>query len=91
MITAEAIRAKLLDLAVRRSDGATFCPSEAARGLDKDWRPLMPRVREVAASLVDDGKLACTQRGLPAHPLTTRGAIRLAEARTTNSDPRPEA
>ena len=78
MIPAEAIRAKLLDLAARRSEGATFCPSEAARSLDKDWRPLMPSVREVAASLVDDGKLVCTQRGLPAHPLTTRGAIRLA-------------
>ena len=78
MITAAAIRAKLLDLAARRSEGATFCPSEAARGLSKDWRPLMPRVREVAAALVDDGKLVCTQRGEPAHPLTTRGAIRLA-------------
>ena len=78
MITAAAIRAKLLDLAARRSEGATFCPSEAARGLSKDWRSLMPRVREVAADLVDDGELVCTQRGEPAHPLTTRGAIRLA-------------
>jgi hypothetical protein len=78
VITAETIRVKLLDLAARRSEGATFCPSEAARGLSKDWRPLMPRVREVAAVLVDDGRLVCTQRGLPAHPLTTRGAIRLA-------------
>lgn len=78
MITAEVIRAKLLDLAARSSEGATFCPSEAARGLSKDWRPLMPRVREVAADLVDDGELVCTQRGEPAHPLTTLGAIRLA-------------
>lgn len=78
MITAAAIRAKLLDLAARRSEGATFCPSEAARSLSKDWRLLMPSVREVAADLVDDGKLVCTQRGEPAHPLTTRGAIRLA-------------
>lgn len=78
MITAAAIRAKLLDLAARRSEGATFCPSEAARSLSKDWRPLMPSVREVAAGLVHDGKLVCTQCGEPAHPLTTRGAIRLA-------------
>ena len=78
MITAGAIRAKLLDLAARRSEGATFCPSEAARALSRNWRPLMPGVREVAAELVDNGKLVCTQRGLPAHPLTTRGAIRLA-------------
>lgn len=81
MITGEAIRAKLLDLAARRSEGATFCPSEAARVLSEDWRPLMPRVREVATDLVEDGKLVCTQRGLPAHPLTTCGAIRLAKSR----------
>jgi hypothetical protein len=82
MITNDTICAKLLDLAARRGEGATFCPSEAARGLSKDWRPLMPRVREVAALLVMDGKLICTQRGMPAHPQTTRGAIRLA-AKTT--------
>lgn len=78
MITDEAIRAKLLDLAARRSEDATFCPSEAARGLSADWRPLMQQVREAAAALVEQNKLVCTQRGLPAHPLTTRGAIRLA-------------
>ncbi|WP_395717218.1 DUF3253 domain-containing protein [Prosthecobacter sp.] len=81
MITAEAIRAKLLDLAARRSEGATFCPSEAARDLSKDWRLLMPRVREVAANLMAEGQLICTQRGEPAHPLTTKGAIRLAALR----------
>jgi hypothetical protein len=41
----------------------------------------MPRVRELAAELMEEGKLVCTQRGEPAHPLTTHGAIRLAEAR----------
>jgi ribosomal protein L27 len=40
----------------------------------------MPRVRELAAELVAAGQLVCTQRGEPAHPLTTRGAIRLAAA-----------
>lgn len=79
MITDDAIRAKLLDLAAQRSEGATFCPSEAARALADDWRPLMQQVREVAAGLVDQHQLVCTQRGLPAHPLTTRGAIRLAQ------------
>jgi|JI10StandDraft_1071094.scaffolds.fasta_scaffold08171_12 Protein of unknown function (DUF3253) len=78
MITDDSIRAKLLDLGARRCEGATFCPSEAARGLSKDWRPLMPRVREAAAQLVAEHKLVCTQRGTPAHPLTTQGAIRLS-------------
>lgn len=86
MTTDEDIKAKLLDPTARRSEGATFCPSEAARGLSKDWRPLMARVREVAAGLVDDGKLVCTQRGLPAHPLKTRGAIRLSRPSSPISD-----
>jgi hypothetical protein len=72
------IRRTLLELASARRAGATFCPSEAARRLSKDWRPLMQPVRQVAAELVDEGKLVCTQRGEPAHPLKTKGAIRLA-------------
>jgi hypothetical protein len=61
--------------------------SVAARSMRRerngeDWRRLMPRVREVAAVLVYDGKLVCIQRGLPSHPLSTRGAIRLARGRT---------
>lgn len=72
------IHRTLLELAAARSAGATFCPSEAARRLSKDWRPLMQPVREAAAVLVDEGKLVCTQRGEPAHPLKTKGAIRLA-------------
>lgn len=73
----EVIRAALMQLASERGSGSTFCPSEAAKRVAKNWRPLMPRVREVAATLLDAGKLACTQRGQPAHPQTTRGAIRL--------------
>jgi hypothetical protein len=75
------LRQLLLDLARERAQGATFCPSEVARRAAADWRPLMPRVRELAAELVASGELICTQRGEPAHPLTTRGAIRLAAAR----------
>lgn len=79
MSDAERMREVLMQLAGERRDGCTFCPSEAARRLSADWRPLMPRVRDVAAGLVEEGKLACTQRGETAHPLTTRGAIRLAK------------
>lgn len=74
------LRCLLLDLAQERAAGATFCPSEVARRAAADWRPLMPRVRAMAAELVAAGQLVCTQRGEPAHPLTTRGAIRLAAA-----------
>jgi hypothetical protein len=75
------LRQLLLDLAHERAEGATFCPSEVARRASADWRPLMPHVRELAAELVASGQLVCTQRGEPAHPLATRGAIRLAAAR----------
>lgn len=78
MTSDDLIRSTLLEFAARRADEATFCPSEVARSLAEDWRPLMPRVREVAAALVDEEKLRCTQRGAPAHPLATRGTIRLA-------------
>ena len=78
MSETERMREVLMLLASERRDGSTFCPSEAARRLSKDWRSLMPRVREVAADLMAEGKLVCTQRGEPAHPLRTKGAIRLA-------------
>ena len=68
-----AIADVLLDLAHQRGVGKTFCPSEAARRLSDDWRPLMPEVRRVAAQL----DLAATQRGAPVDPVTAKGPIRL--------------
>ena len=45
-------QAAILDLLSERAAEATICPSEAARSLAaNDWRPLMPRVREVAIEL----------------------------------------
>ncbi len=68
------IRAALIDLALQRGRGKSFCPSEAARALAPDWRPLMPEVRRVAASLPE---LEATQKGRPVDPLTAKGPIRL--------------
>jgi hypothetical protein len=67
------IAAVLMDLAHRRGVGRTFCPSEAARVLAEDWRPLMPEVRRVARGLT----LVATQKGLVVDPVTARGPIRL--------------
>lgn len=67
----------LLDLAQRRGAGRTFCPSEAARALSEDWRPLMPVVRETASDLQNRGLIAATQRGAPVDPASARGPIRL--------------
>ena len=72
-----AIAAVLGALAAARGAGRSFCPSEAARRLSADWRPLMPAVRRVAAGMVAEGALVATQRGRPVDPTRARGPIRL--------------
>lgn len=62
-----------LALARARGHGKSFCPSEAARALASDWRPLMPEVRRVAAGL----PLRALQRGRIVDPAVARGPIRL--------------
>jgi hypothetical protein len=72
-VTDDRIALVLMDLAHRRGRGATFCPSEAARALSADWRPLMSEVRRVAAGL----PLRATQGGREVDPRAARGPIRL--------------
>ncbi|WP_348645533.1 DUF3253 domain-containing protein [Jannaschia sp. S6380] len=69
--------AALRELARRRGADASFCPSEVARALTDDWRPLMPRIRAVAATLPG---LMATQGGVPVDPVTASGPIRLRAA-----------
>lgn len=67
------IAAALMALARERGVGRTFCPSEAARRLGDDWRPLMAEMRRVARDL----PLVATQRGRRVDPVSARGPIRL--------------
>ncbi|MEM8630832.1 MAG: DUF3253 domain-containing protein [Pseudomonadota bacterium] len=67
------IAAVLRELAARRGPGKTFCPSETARALSADWRPLMPDIRRVAG----DMGLMATQKGQAVDARTARGPIRL--------------
>jgi hypothetical protein len=67
------IAAALMELARRRGPERSFCPSEAARALADDWRPLMPEVRRVASRL----PLAATQKGRAVDAAAARGPIRL--------------
>lgn len=60
-------------LATARGPGKTFCPSEAARRLAADWRPLMTDVRRVAADL----PLVATQKGRPVDARLAKGPVRL--------------
>ena len=69
-----AIRAAILDTAIRRGRGKSLCPSEVARALATDWRPLMPEVRRVAAGMAE---VEAVQNGLPVDPQAAKGPIRL--------------
>ena len=69
-----AIRGKILELLAQREPGKTICPSDAARALAPDWRPLMDPVREVAKAMPE---IEITQKGETVDPQTARGPIRL--------------
>jgi hypothetical protein len=62
---------------LRERGTATACPSEVARKLATNWRPLMPRVREVAAALQRRGLVDAYQHGRPVKVANARGPIRL--------------
>ena len=76
-VTDAQIERTILDLLARRAPGKTICPSDAARALDDDFRPLMDPVRRVARELVARGELEVTQSGRVVDIDTARGAIRL--------------
>ena len=76
----EEVAAALLALVEARGAG-TFCPSEAARRLADDWRPLMGEVRRVAGALAREGRLAATRGGEPVDPEAAGGPIRLGAPR----------
>jgi hypothetical protein len=71
------IRDAILTAVRDRGAGRTVCPSEVARSLAEDWRPLMPRVRDIAAVLAEEGRLAVTQKGAPVYARNAAGPIRL--------------
>ena len=61
-----------------RRDGATICPSEAARAVDPDgWRELMPAARAAAGRLAAVGQVEVTQRGEVVDVATARGPVRM--------------
>ncbi len=69
------VAGKILELLEGRA--GTICPSEVARALAEDWRPLMPAVRDAAAGLVAEGKIEVTQGAEVVDLATVRGPIRL--------------
>lgn len=91
---AQALQQAILELLARRRDGATICPSEAARtvaGAGNEWRPLMDDARAAAARLVEAGRVDITQRGQVVDPATARGPIRIRRAGAPPSASEPQA
>jgi hypothetical protein len=56
----------------------SICPSEVARGLAEEWRPLMTPVRNAAIQLARAGQVQILRHGKPIADLdAVRGVIRL--------------
>ena len=59
-----AARAAILGLLEERRPGATICPSEAARRLNREhWRGEMERVHAAVDALLANGEIALSWKG----------------------------
>jgi hypothetical protein len=67
----------ILRLAAERGADKSICPSEAARALADDWRPLLGPVRQAAIRLAKAGRIEILRKGKPVDPADVRGVIRL--------------
>lgn len=77
-----ALEQSLLALLQSRAQGATACPSEAARAVGgEQWRPLMEPARAAARRLVARGEMEITQGGRVVDPSTAKGPIRVRRPR----------
>lgn len=73
----------ILDLLAQRAEGATICPSEAARAVGgEQWREQMDAAREAARRLVAAGEVHITQGGQVVDPDDLHGPIRIRRAGT---------
>ena len=77
MIDQAAIAAEILRLTGERGPDSSICPSEVARTLEADWRPLLTAVRTVAVRLSEAGRIDILRKGQPVSGGAVRGVIRL--------------
>jgi hypothetical protein len=59
----DRLRAAIVALASARGPASSTCPSDAARAVADDWRPLLDEARELARELAESGEVRLTQRG----------------------------
>lgn len=74
------IAAAILDQVAARGPERSICPSDVARALDKDWRPLLSSVRRVAIGLAQEGRVDILRKGRRVAPEAVKGVIRLRAA-----------
>jgi hypothetical protein len=67
----------ILHMAAERGERASFCPSEVARALSDEWRPLLTHVRAAARRLAEQGRIDILRHGKPIMPAEMKGVIRL--------------
>ena len=77
MTDARQIEAEILAQTRARGPDKSICPSEVARALSQEWRPLMGIVRQTAVRLAQAGQLDILRKGKPIDPGETHGVIRL--------------
>ncbi|WP_092775174.1 DUF3253 domain-containing protein [Actinokineospora terrae] len=76
--SADRVRAAILALATGRGASSSTCPSDAARAVADDWRPLLPLARQLTRDLARTGAVRVTQRGTALDPgADWRGPIRI--------------
>ncbi len=89
MASSQAIEAAILALLSDRESSKTICPSEVARKLaPRQWKTLMPGVREVAARMALEGRLIATQKGKEVNALLAHGPIRLKAMESIHGEDR---
>jgi hypothetical protein len=77
-VPTDQLRAAILALASARGADSSTCPSDAARAVADDWRPLMASATELARELARAGEVRLTQRGRVLDPDGEwRGPIRI--------------
>ena len=72
-----AIEAEIIRLTSERGPHGSICPSEVARAIDAEWRPLLAAVRRVAVRLSQAGRIDILRHGRPVAAEAVRGVIRL--------------
>jgi len=83
--TTDRLRAAILALVTARAANSSACPSDAARAVADDWRPLLPQARELARELARTGSVRLTQRNRQLDPDGAwQGPIRIRPSRSAD-------